>query len=330
MTEIIKKPFFSIIIPSYNVSAYIEHCIESIINDYLNDYEVIIIDDGSTDDTYEKILPYTKKIDNISLYKTVNSGLSSTRNYGVDLAKGKYIVFIDGDDFILQGVLKDIYFFLKSNDVDIYITNMIEEFENNLEYKDIEIVNNYTDYISKDDIITTVFSKSSNTWPSVRYILKKEFVLKNNLRFQKNTLHEDVRWTTEIFLLAEKIYYSNQYYYVHRLFRTGSITTKMNIKRVFDVFYLVDYCLDLINQTSIIEIKTKKAIQERLSLSAFGMLRFSYKVDKNQQYKVIKDIKSKIIIFSYSKKLKHRLFFYTAKILGVKTAFNISKTFNNY
>ena len=91
----------SIIVPAYNVENYIERCIESLLSQTLKEIEIIIVNDGSTDQTKEKILPYIKKYPEKVIYlEKENGGLSSARNYGMPYAKGEYIAFIDSDDYV--------------------------------------------------------------------------------------------------------------------------------------------------------------------------------------------------------------------------------------
>lgn len=90
----------SVVVPVYNVETYLEECLNSIINQTFSDIEIICINDGSTDSSLDILNDYSKKDDRIKIINQENKGLGATRNKGIDLAKGKYIFFIDSDDYI--------------------------------------------------------------------------------------------------------------------------------------------------------------------------------------------------------------------------------------
>ena len=97
---------FSIIVPVYNVEKYLEKCLESILNQTFKDFEAIIVNDGSTDNSQEIIDKYVNKDQKIfKSFKKENGGLSDARNFGIERAKGEYIVFLDSDDYIDENLL---------------------------------------------------------------------------------------------------------------------------------------------------------------------------------------------------------------------------------
>ena len=104
-----KMPFFSIIIPAYNAQDYIENCIKSILEQNFQNYEIIIIDDGSTDDTLKIIASYAQACDNIIFSHKENGGIGTAIPIGIELASGQYIVFVDSDDTVKKSMLNDLY-----------------------------------------------------------------------------------------------------------------------------------------------------------------------------------------------------------------------------
>lgn len=113
--------FFSIIVPVFNVDQYIEECIDSILLQNCNDYELILIDDGSTDRSGEICDLYDEKYDQIVVIHKENGGLSDARNKGIEISKGEYILFIDSDDYLVDNTLldgaKDFLIFQKNCDL---------------------------------------------------------------------------------------------------------------------------------------------------------------------------------------------------------------------
>ena len=102
-------PYFSLILPVYNVASYLKRCVDSILSQSFKDYEIILVDDGSTDDSPLICDAYAEKYSNIHVIHKVNGGLSSARNAGLEQAKGEYVWWIDSDDWIEQGALEHLY-----------------------------------------------------------------------------------------------------------------------------------------------------------------------------------------------------------------------------
>ena len=101
------KKKISFVVPMYNVAAYIKRCLDSLLNHDIDksEYEIIIVDDGSTDNSAEIVFSYQKSFDNIHYYYQKNQGLSTTRNNGINRATGEYVWFVDSDDFIRPNIL---------------------------------------------------------------------------------------------------------------------------------------------------------------------------------------------------------------------------------
>lgn len=118
----------SIIIPVYNGAGYIENCLDSVYNQGLNHdtFEILAINDGSTDDSERIITSYSKKVDNIHLINKENGGVSTARNVGIEAACGDFVLFLDADDELVEGSLQSVYDYLCRNpDIDMLITNQL-------------------------------------------------------------------------------------------------------------------------------------------------------------------------------------------------------------
>ena len=116
----------SIIVPIYNVEEYLCKCLDSIVNQTYTDYELILIDDGSTDDSGKIADEYSSKDDRITVIHKKNSGVSDARNRGLENASGKYICFIDADDWIEVSYLEELLLLAKSNDADIAMCSYLK------------------------------------------------------------------------------------------------------------------------------------------------------------------------------------------------------------
>ena len=209
-------PKISIIVPIYNVQQYLKKCIDSIIEQTFNDFELILVNDGSTDKS-GIICDEYKKIDNrIKVIHKENGGLSSARNAGIDIAKGKYIGFVDSDDYISKFMFQKLYENIIEYNADISICDYVEVFQ------DKEII--YQEKIEKKKLILSNIEALEKIYKEKGWLYvvawnklyKKE--LFNDLRFPIGKVHEDEMIAHEILYKANKIIFIEDqlYYYLQR------------------------------------------------------------------------------------------------------------------
>lgn len=187
----------SIIIPVYNTEKYIERCLNSVINQKYENKEIIVINDGSTDKSEEKINKYINKITYI---KKENSGLSDTRNVGIEKATGEYIMFIDSDDYIEECLLDKLKSYINQEiEMIKYKSRKVTE-----EGKEIQIMDGPVFETTKGE---EAFSKMCFTDQLMEtaciYLYKTELLKKNQFRFSKGLYHEDFGLIPLIILKAE-------------------------------------------------------------------------------------------------------------------------------
>lgn len=220
----------SIIVPLYNVSQYINKCLNSLVNQDIDNYEILIINDCSTDDSLEKAQLWQNKYDFIKVInKEYNSGLSDTRNRGLKEAKGEYILFIDSDDYIdnnsLGKLMKEILLYKP----DILYFGYIVETKN----KSSKIYNYKSQgdslYINNDFMMRELQQRNLPI-PACVACYKKNLITENELYFETGILHEDVRWSPEILFKATKVYTSELCFY-HYVLRSNSISQKHDRKK---------------------------------------------------------------------------------------------------
>ncbi|PKQ43779.1 glycosyltransferase family 2 protein [Confluentibacter flavum] len=194
----------SIIIPAYNVEEYIETCLTSCCNQDLQlyDFEIIVINDGSTDDTEKKVLQFVENHSNILLKSQKNSGLGASRNLGVALSKGKYIYFLDGDDYIARNTLGSLITLIEKHSLDVIGFKSKNVTDSNLidskhTSKDIEVDNifNGIDFMAKYNYMPEVWS----------YITKRSFYLDNKFNFYNRKFLQDSYFTPKLISKAKRI-----------------------------------------------------------------------------------------------------------------------------
>ena len=222
---------FSIIVPAYNIEEYIEKCIDSIKNQTYKNYEIIIINDGSTDNTKEILNKYNKDA-KITIINQSNKGLSESRNIGVKNATGDYILFADGDDFIDKKLLEILNNAIKNEDLIRFQLQTIDENNN--------IIGKYHEKEFKmiNGIEAFKFIVNYNyIEPACLYCYNRKYYIKNNYMFKKGLYHEDFGLIPLIIINAKTIT-SIDYIGYNYVQRKGSIMNntdyKKEIKKAYD------------------------------------------------------------------------------------------------
>ncbi len=289
-------PKFSIIVPVYNVEKYIAKCLDSIKEQTFNDYEVIVVNDGTKDNSMDIVKRYDFKIVNQK-----NQGLSSARNTGVKHATGEYLIFIDSDDYIENDLLKKINESLKNNP-DIVRYQIKEVYEDSNEEKPFS----EESFIGKDGV--EAFSKIcqyhfvENAWA---YAIKKEYYDFNNFQFAKGTIHEDFGLIPLIIMKAETVN-SISYIGYNYLQRQGSIMSQKNYektkKKVSDFYNHYKYLIKEIDKTNLDSRTFKSFISNSLIIKICELEKKDYKEYKN---KIKKDkVYDNILTDKISRKIK--------------------------
>ena len=239
-----KKPKFSIIVPVYNTEKYLKRCLDSIKSQSFKDYEVIIVNDGSTDKSDDIISKYPYKVINQE-----NQGLSMARNNGVKDASGEYLIFLDSDDYIEKDLLKEINNSL-SNNPDLVRYQIKEVFDNKSDINYEEISFDNKNGVEAFKLITN-YHFVENAWA---YAIKREYYLKEKFSFKKGTYHEDFG-LIPLVIIKSKIVNSINYVGYCYYQRSGSIMNDRDYdktkKKVDDFYNHYLYLTKEINKTKI-------------------------------------------------------------------------------
>lgn len=216
----------SVIIPVYNSSTYLRKCLDSVVNQTLKDIEIIVINDGSTDDSKNIIEEYLCKYKNIIFIDQENKGIGKTRNIGIKKATGEYITFVDSDDYIKENMLEEYYKYAKKHNFDLVIGSYIKKINN----KEIIFENNK---FKTENVKTT---------PQILYLIeygpwaklyKREMLINNNIYFDEKRKYEDMPFVSKALLKSKLIGQITEPYYYY-IIHNNSETTTMD-KRVFDI-----------------------------------------------------------------------------------------------
>lgn len=259
------QPLISIVIPIYNVALYLERCLESVCSQTYQNLEIILVDDGSTDNSRHICDEYAARDNRINVIHKENGGLSEARNVGIDIFKGEYITFIDSDDFVHNGYIQRLYDLLIGGEADISVigqqkfssSNEIKEHEKDSNIKYFTGISAIADMWYQKNILTSAWGKLYN---------KSLF---HEIRYPVGKLYEDLATTYRLFYLAKKIVYSSEilYYYYQR---SSSI---MYQKFTLDKMDRIAISLELLEWAKAYCPELREAATARFFLSNIQVLR---------------------------------------------------------
>ena len=319
---------FSIIVPAYNVEKYLADCIEDILSQSFADFEILLIDDGSTDKTLKIAEEYAKKDNRIKVFSKENAGLSHTRNYGIERAAGRYIYFVDSDDLLEKDALKNIEAVIaEKQDADIIATRYRILDEKTGELKEVNkfpvSVLSADSRMAATEQYEACFLYDDISTMSQLYVTKKAYLEKNRLKFYEGILHEDELWTPQLFLNAESIGYCESSCYVYRVNREGAITNKFSIKHYRDRIFVMDELCRLAKKEFDKDRASAKG-RAYMDRTACMYARFIQDIDDiEDNSEILGELSEREKYLKNASQLKYRSLYFMAKIIGVKNTLKI-------
>ena len=239
----VENPLFSIIVPIYNVERYLEQCIESVLAQDYQNYELILVDDGSPDNSIDICTKYAKQYSNIVFIHKINGGVSDARNAGIQIARGEYLMFLDSDDY-WEGtnILSDLANISKENPDLITYDLTFSYKDNKKEHYPISKDGLSGNYITDFYLLT---NRNIYRPSACNKVIKRKIIIDNQLFFPKGKNHEDLDWSFNLapYILSYAIY--DSYFYTYRTKRLGSITEFVKPKNTKD---LIDIVLEKLNK----------------------------------------------------------------------------------
>lgn len=220
-------PKVSVVVPIYNVEKYIKKCMDSLVNQTLQEIQIILVNDGSTDESGNIAKEYASKYTNKIIYlEKENGGLSDARNFGMRYAEGEYIAFLDSDDYVENTMCEEMY------------NKAIQEVS---DYVECDFVWEYPDKTKKDK--RNSYNNKKEMLTNVRVVawnklIKREILEKNNISFPKGLRYEDIEFTYKLIPYLNKTSYVNKEF-VHYVQRNNSIANVQN-ERTAEIFTIFD------------------------------------------------------------------------------------------
>jgi len=256
-----KMPKVSIIVPFNNVENYIDECLQSIENQTLNDIEIILINDASTDNSRQIALEHAKNDSRIILLDTKERmGQGYARNCGIEIAKGEYIGFVDSDDFVEKNAFEQLYNSAKQNDTDITMCQVKEYDDLNGTYKtsdyySLAVLNSFEDRIfSAEDTKDFVLDINVALWNKV---YKSSYLKNLGEKFPEGYIYEDLPFFFGTYLPAKRIQIIWQYLYNYRVNRKNSTMRQVNAK-ILDRLPMVSLTYEKLKSFSFFKDMQKK------------------------------------------------------------------------
>lgn len=269
----------SIIVPIYNVQDFLAECINSLLAQNHDNYEILLIDDGSTDNSTAIATEYQNNYPALCiLFQKPNGGLSDARNFGIEQASGDYLMFVDSDDFLAKDTLDKLHDEINRSNADIISFGMIRTFENGTKERNIPpildgtegILSLHQGYLPLNKIMPNACNK----------LFKTSLFKQHNIRFPKGLWYEDLATIPKLFYFANSISFINTYLYHYRG-REGSITSTYNPK-VMDSFIALAQLTDFFDKKNALSLVQEELnrLYIRLTIVTMARVMRCQKLDK--------------------------------------------------
>lgn len=292
----------SVIVPIYNSGKYLDRCLQSILDQTFKNIEIILIDDGSTDNSLSICNMYREKYNNIKVYSQENSGQGVARNLGISKAEGRFISFIDSDDYIDKNMYECMLELGINNNCDIIICgNEIVYDEKKLSISCDRDINDYKILCTRDEKMKYYLTNNISSYPCDK-LFKRDLLIKNNIRFPENCYFEDVNMVLKCLYYSSNIIITDSPFYKY-IQRHNSTTYTRTEKHLNDFKNEITNCYKFIyehcyNENIEIEVRNYKFIHTNMLL------------------KMIKDLKKEYEFESYFRVLPENIIIFGASSAG--------------
>ena len=273
----------TIIVPVYNVEKYINKCLGTLVKQTYKNIEIIVINDGSSDNSQKIIDEFCHKYPRIiKAYKKSNGGISSTRNFGIEKANGKYIVFVDIDDYVESDYCEFLYKLIIKYDVDVACCDYFINDSNN----NVQFISNEKVLTSNDMLCDYLYN--ANIKGCVWNKMYKASIIKN-IKFLDFKMAEDVIFNTEVLLNCKKIVYSHVPKYHYNTLNTSLSRSKLNYKKIKDCMDAHDIQFNIIKSQNDDKLECK-VIQNKYN----AIYEYYLDIDKDTNDNIVNFIKNSI------------------------------------
>ena len=326
-------PKISVIIPCYNVENYIGECLDSVINQTFEDVEILCINDGSTDNTLNILETYGERDSRIEIFSQKNQGLSASRNLGLEKAKGKYIFFLDSDDYIELNALEELFNLAEEKSLDL-ILYKLRNFDD--ETKEWEYGTYYTMPFLKEMVGDNIFNYKDIGYKTLKLSVTApgklfKYDIIQDLRFPVGLIFEDNPFFIETMFKAERVFFLDEFFYNRRV-RQDSITNS-STEKFSDFVDITTLLLEIVKKYDYYD-ECKKEIY---FLKIYGSYKYFKLVDETDKKDFFEKMRKDFAIYedeyrSIKGKFKHKqlLNFILKSALEIDSHEEFELTVRNY
>lgn len=315
----------SLILPVYNVEQYLKRCLDSCLEQNLpqNEYEIIIVNDGSPDHSIDIANSYAEKYKCIKIITQKNGGLSSARNTGLKHAVGDYVWFIDSDDYIKKNCISGIYHEISNLNLDVLWIKWRNENELNKEIPLYDSTFTHIDYNIYEglDFMDEVMGIYYFAWS---FVFSRAFLMKHELLFQEGLYYEDSEFAYRALPLISRIKLYDKVCYTYKI-RQGSIAQTFSKKKINDLLYIANKAIAA-NKIYRDKIGFLRSATNLIVTALFQSISFNYKEGINN-VKTVLDSNDNDLIICGSKATRLIVFLYNK--FGFTTVVMIAKLINS-
>ncbi len=307
--------FFSVVVPVYNVQEYLRECIDSILAQTFTDYEVLLVDDGSTDTSPQICDEYAQKDDRVRAIHNRNGGASAARNTGFKEAKGDYILCIDSDDFFTDtGCFRKIY--AAAQDKDVVLFKYQKYFDEEKRFGKCAF--SYTG-IDEADTVATVVDKLVNAdaffgmaWMKC---IRRQLIADNDLYFKEGIVAEDIDWNYALYCCAQTIAAIDEPFIAYRQ-RENSVTSALKLKTLTSLLYVLEKWAPRLD--ALPDKTLNGALMGSLAKHYSNMLIAYTRIKNNEKKQYIARMKALAWLLPYARSQRPRLMGKVYRVFGFR------------
>ena len=303
------------VIPVYNVEKYLSQCVDSILAQSFTDFELILVDDGAKDNSGKICDEYAQRDSRVKVIHKENGGLSDARNEGTKIAQGKYVVYVDSDDYIDGDDFLQLIYDKAQSDADIICYKFRKYYESTDEMKECDFsfpdIDKYDGIAEKIEYLVKTNSFYCSAWSKS---VKRELLVSNELWFEKGLLGEDQEWYYHVLLKSRSIEGIDKAFVIYRQ-RANSITSSWKIKNLTDCIYVIKKWNEGIKGADIDEayrVALYNSLAKLYCNLLIGYTNFKNK-EKKQYYKDLKELSH---LLSYNLNPRTRTFAKIKRLCG--------------
>lgn len=238
----------SVIIPAYNTEEYISRCLDSLVNQTLRDMEIIVVNDGSTDNTLPILIKYQNNHNNIVVIDQENSGASVARNVGFNASKGKYIAFVDSDDFVDNDMYEVLYQKIETTNSDIVVCNF-KEYISETDFRIFDVSKNRGDNLTVKEHPELIYLINASPWNK---IYRRDLFEKNSISFPVGFRHQDLGTIPRLIMASENISFVDNAVYNYNYRRPNNVSQTYD-KKLYHSMEMIKVNLDYARENRIFD-----------------------------------------------------------------------------